>query len=150
MKTYKPNYRYWLLLIFGTVFIVIFLVIGLIELIIGNYFTLIPLLSLVLVLLYFFLFAFTKEVTIEGINITFKTEVRTHSFTSSQIRKIRTFQSINALLWHFGDKERTPLTCKIRLKDHPLSYLIFSNEINDHKDLYSRISALINEAGVCT
>jgi len=137
-------------MILGTVFIVVFLFIGLIEFLIGNYFTLIPLLFLVLVLLYVFLFAFSKEVSIEGINITFKTEVRTLSFTSSQISKIRTFQSMNALLWFFGDKERTPLTCTIRLKDHPLSFLIFSNEITDHKDLYSRISALISEAGVST
>ena len=144
METYKANARYRLLMILGTLISILTLSIGLIEFIIGNYLTSLTIILLILTIFYILLFIVIKEVSIESNKITFKTEMRNILIDPSEIKSIKTFQSVNILIWYSGDMERAPILCIIKLKGHPLRFVLFGNTIEQHKRLYSRIQAFRN------
>ena len=146
METYKSSPRYRIFLTLGTGVALLVLLLGVIELFIGNNLTALAFSLFVLGLFYLLFFMVGKEVSIEPNRITFRSQMRESSFEPSEIKSIHIFQSVNVLLWHSGDKERAPLVCIIRLKGHLLRCFLFGNAIEQHKKLHSKLLAMHREA----
>ena len=111
----------------------------------GNFITGVLLLLPVIIVLYFLLYVIAEEVTVKENILIFKTKISTLDINYDDIKDVKVFFSTKSLLWHSGNKGKSIMLCAITLKQRPLRFLLFGDEINDYKKLYSLIDNKISK-----
>ena len=144
MGVYRSNYKYTVTILIGLFFSLFCMGAAGFTLILGKAFPYLWML-VALMILYFLLFLIPKEISFDGNSIIYKTIAQTQKVDTSQIKSIKPYFSTKSMQWYGGNKDKAHMLCIITLKGKPLTFLFFGNGLNNYKDLFSKVTASLEE-----
>ena len=147
MERYNITIRCIMVLIFGGIGSFLLLLFATVAFIGGLPFVFLLTFLVGIGIMYFILFVTPISITIEGNKICFYRLGRKSIFKVSQIKKIDKFYSAKSLFLSLGNRNEADMFCVIRLYNKPFDLLMFSHGIRNYKELYSKITQLLQEGG---
>lgn len=144
MITYKSTFQYKILSLFGIITACFLVLFGLLSALTGSYFSFLFMLLPGIILLYLLLFAFPGEILVDEEWIEFKAKLRKINLKYSEIREVKPHFTTRTLTLTGGDKDKAAVYYSIKIKDRPMSLLLFGSGICEYRELYEHLKNRIH------
>lgn len=145
MTLYKATYRYKLLSLCGIIIGCASVFLGLLSLILDSFFNVLVMVLPGIFLLYLLLLVFPTEILTNDKCVEFRTKLRKVNLKYSEIKEVKPYYTTRSLTLEGGDKDKAAVYYSIKIKNKPLTLLLFGTGIYKYRELCEHLNSKIHQ-----